>query len=281
MITEAVVGGRWAYLIPHTAIVLWVGAVLAVPLAALSATVMVLVDRHAADADYRWASAAALIGILALVAATVHVGRSFARIHAVARERCRRHNVLVDLFAVERPDLGRVVVVPDGRLFAYSLPCLISGRIVLSSGVLDRLDEESLAAVLAHERAHLAARHHLILQLATAITAAFPRVAPGLPKKIAQLIEMAADCSASRAVGRQPAMNALRTLAHMTIPPGVLGAGGRAVVLRLARLRSGRDCCARSLSVGNYAAAATLLLLPAMVVLVNQSIDLCLWMATL
>ena len=52
--------------------------------------------------------------------------------------------------------------------------CLGCGRpIVISAGTLDLLDADELAAVLAHERAHLRERHDLVLLPFTALLRAF------------------------------------------------------------------------------------------------------------
>lgn len=48
--------------------------------------------------------------------------------------------------------------------------------IVLTTGALAVLDEPQLLAVLAHEHAHLAGRHHLLVTLGKAARAAFPGV---------------------------------------------------------------------------------------------------------
>jgi len=184
--------GGWACQVPYAAVGLWVGAVLAVPMAAISviaASVMasVLADGH--TRQLRNLAPAVGAGVLAvlLLVATVRVGRRFVALNAAARRRRRRHELIIALFATSRPDLGKVAVIADDRLFAYSLPCIVYGRIVLSQGVLDELDPAALNAVLAHERAHLLARHHLILQLANAIADTYPRTAHGLAERITEL----------------------------------------------------------------------------------------------
>ncbi len=62
-----------------------------------------------------------------------------------------------------------------------------------------RPNEAQLAAVLAHERAHQAGRHHLLLSLAAVPAAAFPRV-PAFRMardEVARLSELAADDAAA------------------------------------------------------------------------------------
>lgn len=67
------------------------------------------------------------------------------------------------------PALGRdTLVVPSPEPVVY---CLAGRRptVVVTSGALDALAEDELAAVLTHERAHLAGRHHLVLVFARAV----------------------------------------------------------------------------------------------------------------
>lgn len=56
---------------------------------------------------------------------------------------------------------------------AYCLPGVRS-RVVVSEGTLTTLSDNEVAAILTHERAHLRARHDLVLEMFTAVHAAFP-----------------------------------------------------------------------------------------------------------
>src|SRR6185437_508440 len=73
-------------------------------------------------------------------------------------------------------------------------------RIVISAGALDLLDQAELAAVLAHERAHLRERHDLVLLPFTALLRAFRwcGVAREAHAAVALLVEMLADDRALR-----------------------------------------------------------------------------------
>jgi hypothetical protein len=277
VITRTVARGAWAHRAPCAAVTLWVVAMLAVPLAALSAIITEVVDRHTWQSAYLLPVIATGGSIALLLALSARVARAFVAINASAREQRRRHAMLIDLFTTPHPQFKHVVVLPDGHLFAYSLPCAIWGRIVISEGALAHLDAASLQAVLAHERAHLAARHHLVLQLAAAIAEVFPRTARGLPQRLADVAEMAADCHARRTAGQQPTVRALTALAAMRAPAAALGAGGRAIDLRLSHLCSGRLCCATAKSFGAFGIALALLALPAVLVAINLLVDLCPW----
>ena len=67
---------------------------------------------------------------------------------------------------------GAAVVLDAPQRAAYCVP----GRpaaIVLTSGALAVLDRAQLGAVLAHERAHLTGRHHLLITLSRGLAASF------------------------------------------------------------------------------------------------------------
>jgi Zn-dependent protease with chaperone function len=92
-----------------------------------------------------------------------------------------------------------LAVLDDDRADAYALPGR-PGRIVVTAGMLRALPAPERAALLAHERAHLTARHHLFL--ATAEYAAV--LHPALRRLRAPLgfhLERWADECAASAVG--------------------------------------------------------------------------------
>ncbi|MFD0021162.1 M56 family metallopeptidase [Streptomyces sp. NPDC058382] len=60
------------------------------------------------------------------------------------------------------PTTSEVAVLPDGVPYAYALPGS-PGRIMVSSAMLDCLTPAEQRVLLAHERAHLAGRHHRLL----------------------------------------------------------------------------------------------------------------------
>jgi Zn-dependent protease with chaperone function len=125
--------------------------------------------------------------------------------------------------------------------------------IVLTTGALALLDPRQLAAVLAHERAHLASRHHLLL----AITRSLAAVAPAVPLfargtgEVARLAEMRADDVAARRGGRFPLLAALLAMgsgaAATQASAAWLAATGGVVAARVRRLADppapGRRVC--------------------------------------
>jgi len=127
---------------------------------------------------------------------------------------------------------------------AYCLPGLRSrSRIVVSVGALELLGRGELAAVLAHERAHLRERHDLVLLPFTALRRAFPRSATctGAHRSVALLVEMLADDRALRARPARELVSALvrfGTAGACPAPAGALAAaeGEGEVAARVARL---------------------------------------------
>jgi len=143
-----------------------------------------------------------------------------AAVSAVLRAR-HRQRALLGLLAHDDPKVPGALVVDHPAAAAYCVPGLRSA-IVVSAGALDLLDQAELAAVLAHERAHLRARHDLVLLPFTALLRAFrwSAVAREANREVALLVEMMADDRAQR---RLPA----RELATALLRVGAYG-GGRA-----------------------------------------------------
>src|SRR5699024_4138718 len=75
----------------------------------------------------------------------------------------RRHHDLLELVARELHDVPRASVVYHAVDAAFWLPWNLRSQVVFSAGALEVLDERELAAVLAHEQAHLRQRNDLVL----------------------------------------------------------------------------------------------------------------------
>jgi Zn-dependent protease with chaperone function len=90
-------------------------------------------------------------------------------------------------------------VLPDDTPYAYALPGS-PGRIVVSTGMLAHLADGERNALLAHERAHLAHRHHRYL-LATRLAASVNPFLRPVHRAVAYSTERWADEEAARAVG--------------------------------------------------------------------------------
>ena len=133
---------------------------------------------------------------------------------------------------------------------------------VVSEGTLTTLSDNEIAAILTHERAHLRARHDLVLEMFTAVHAAFPRFVRSASAldAVKLLIELLADDAAVRAAGPTPLARALVACAAGPAPSGALAAGGPTTVLRVRRLGGRPNSLA--LAVGAYIAAAAVLVVP-------------------
>jgi Zn-dependent protease with chaperone function len=166
---------------------------------------------------------------------------------AVLRAR-QRQRALLSLLAHGDPKVPGALVVDHPTAAAYCLPGLRSA-IVISAGTLDLLDARELAAVLAHERAHLRERHDLVLLPFVALLNGFAwsPVVRNAHQAVALLIEMHADDLARR---HRPA----RELATALLRVGAAG-GGLAPSGALAAADSALDC--------DVAARVTRLLRPA------------------
>src|SRR5699024_291580 len=124
----------------------------------------------------------------------------------------RAHRALLDVVGTWEERFGSVVL-EDPRVLAYHLPGLPRGssRVVLTRGCVDRMRDDELTAVLAHERAHGRGHHAVLLQPFVAWERTFPFVpaARRATAAVAMLTEVLADDAAVAAVGRRPALSAL------------------------------------------------------------------------
>ena len=86
--------------------------------------------------------------------------------------------------------------------FAYCVPGR-APRVVVTEAALDRLSPDELRAVLAHEQAHLDARHDLVREGFVALHQAFPIVVRSRQARdaVGLLLEMLADDRASARPG--------------------------------------------------------------------------------
>jgi Zn-dependent protease with chaperone function len=218
----------------------WAGAglILAVPCAQFStdpammrACLSVLRAQYASPAG----AAAGAGGAVIVVAVLGRVAWSYGSAVAAAR-RCRaRHDDALAVLARPGP-AADVMIINNDQPAVYCIPG--RRRIVLTSGALSCLDDGQLDAVLAHERAHMLERHHLVLRLAAALESAFPAVRffGVAAQQIAYLVEVAADDAAVRRAPRLTVAAALLAVAAAGVPAGALGAGGSAAAQRIRRL---------------------------------------------
>ena len=269
MLTRA----SWPIRAPRAAIVLWQSIALAAVLSAFSAGIAIASRLFAPGPDGRptatitseidalgWPLWVAYVIVFAVT--LVIGGRlTFAVLQVAIATRRRRahHRMVVDLVGKSQGNHLRILDV--AQPLAYCLPGVRS-RVVVSEGALNALGDNEMAAILSHERAHLRARHDLVLEMFTAVHAAFPRFvrSGNALDAVRLLIEMLADDAAVRTAGPTPLARALVACASGRTPSGALAAGGPTTVLRLRRL-GGRPN-SRAVAATAYLAAAAVLALP-------------------
>lgn len=154
--------------------------------------------------------------------------------HSTAVERSRLRRALAH--APRDRDLGAIVVA-SACPAAYCIPGK-GGLVVVTSGALELLDRPELHAVLAHERAHLAGRHHQLVALAQTGRRAIWRLPlfAHLPERIGHLVELAADDAAARSASRSTLARSLLSVATAQTPVEALAASGGDTVARIERL---------------------------------------------
>jgi Zn-dependent protease with chaperone function len=183
---------------------------------------------------------------------------------AWARRQQRSHLLALELAGQPAAGLDATVIEHDTPA-VYSLPAPDAQQtVIVSSGALQLLDDEQLAAVVAHERGHLRHHDHLVTAIAGALHLAFPRV-PLLRHarhEIEILAEMAADDHARRDHSADTLAAALLALATAHTPRHALGAAQHSVTDRLRRILSSTKPLPKLIRIGPVATAATALTLP-------------------
>ena len=168
------------------------------------------------------------VGLLALAALLWSVARF--GVELVIRVRTLRR-----LRAVGPGSLG-LVVADWAEPVAVAVPGR-PGRVLVTSGLLRLLDADERRVVFAHERAHLAHRHHRLVWAAALAAAVHPLLRP-VRDAVEFLAERWADEDAAAAVGdRALAARAVARAALATVKPrAALGLHGSAVLRRVRAL---------------------------------------------
>ena len=263
----------WPIRAPRAAIVLWQSIALAAVLSAFSAGIAIASRLFVPGPDGRptatitseiealgWPLWTAYVIVFAI---TVVIGArltyAVVQVAIATRRRRAHHRMVIDLVGKSQGTHLRILDV--AQPLAYCLPGVRS-RVVVSEGALSTLADNEMAAILTHERAHLRARHDLVLEMFTAVHAAFPRFVRSAHAlhAVRLLIELLADDAAVRTAGPTPLARALVACASGHTPSGALAAGGPTTVLRVRRL-GGRPN-SRALAATAYLAAAAVLVVP-------------------
>jgi bla regulator protein blaR1 len=240
----------WALRAPRAAIATWQAATLSIIASALAAGVILAVPclpcaltltALRSCLTQMWAQhwlpeglLTTTVGVLLVLTVLGRIVWCTAAALLGARRRRTRHDEVLTMIA--RPGPGGVQLIDDDQPAVYCLPG--RRRIVLTTGALRCLEGRQLEAVVAHERAHLAGRHHLLLAFAGALHTAFPvvRFFALAASQVGDLVEVAADDAATRRENRLTLAGALLAVAAAGTPAGALGAGGTAAAQRIRRL---------------------------------------------
>ena len=163
---------------------------------------------------------AAAVATRTAVAAATHL--------RAVRRHALRHTQVVRLLGRPDPALG-ATLVEHAQPAAY---CVAGPdpTVVVTTATLQALDRDQMAAVLAHERAHLAWRHHRLV----AVARIAQQLLPFLPlmretaAQVARLVEMHADDTAAKRHDTRTLATALVLLAEqgaLAPGPAVTGLG--------------------------------------------------------
>jgi Zn-dependent protease with chaperone function len=179
----------------------------------------------------------ALLGLLPAIAVTallvraLHRGAQHVQDLAAAQATCRRLG----------PGDSGLIVVPDDAPEAFTLPGL-SGRVVVSTGMLRALRADERRVLLAHENSHLRHRHHAYIQLTDLAATANPLLRSSA-RAVHLCVERWADEDAAQYTGDRSLV--ARALARAALarpqsapvtPTHVLGAVRSAVAQRITAL---------------------------------------------
>lgn len=264
----------WPVRVPRAALAFWQALALAAVLATIGSGLsvgMLIVGAQRSGPALVAVHAAALTLTVVVTARLLWSAHKFG---TAVRAQRRTHRSAVDLVSRSDPRAPGADVLELGTPTAYCIPGF-NGRLVVSAAALDRLTDDELRAVLEHERAHLRARHDLVLEGFAVLHRAFPRVVRSRAALDATsgLVEMLADDAARARVGAVPLARALTTLATAPSPTGALGSGGNTVT-RVRRLGEPVGPRVRALALAVYSAAVALVVVPTVTVAVP-------WVSTL
>lgn len=247
----------WVHRSPSLAIVVWqavtvavlssitlIGLTLALPilpvgpqLAALVRTAHLDVVDHYETPAGNGLAALALLGAVGILLRAVHF--FVAEMRTAARHRRQQ---LDGLQLVGAPHPAGFTVIDHSLPLVYCLP----GRrraLVVTSAALEALSPTELESVLAHERAHLRARHDLALILSAALARTFGGISlfATAHEQVGTLVEMQADDAAQTNDSRRAMATALLILGSGARPAHAGPQSVGSAAPRLRRLIGARD----------------------------------------
>ena len=226
---------------PLLALMVWQAVSLAAVLSLLLAgPVAVFLMRGSLDTTGHRLVAVAAIAVTAYMVVRLVVAGH--KVGASLRRTRREHVELLELVGrefeqLDRPAPRSLRVIDHPTPTAYCVPG-VRHRVVVSTGMLNRLADEEVAAVLAHERSHVRARHDLLVEFFTVLHTAMPASLrqDDVLAEVHLLAEVLADRTAARVVGPIPMGRALVALANSPHPQATLGAAAATVSAAQVRL---------------------------------------------
>lgn len=297
-VSARLAGSRWTRRGPRPALLLWQALCLAAGFSVVAGLVLLAVQPLGSNvfgAAWSWFGAV-FSGTLAEPAWRVGCGLAAAALTTLLLavlvrtafrtvQRRRAHRQVLDLLTRSPAQLSgrsagfdRKLRILDHRAaVAYTLPGW-HARVVLSAGLIELLSTDELDAVIEHERAHLRARHDLLVLPFQAWAVALGRL-PGVRLaggSVAELTEMLADDVAAGRTSRRALASALAKVAladpvaasSAQRPAGSPAIAGTAVADRVRRLLDPQPLSTwESAAIG--AACLALLAIPASVILLN------------
>jgi Zn-dependent protease with chaperone function len=179
---------------------------------------------------------AAWVGLALAGAVVAHTTVTAVTHLRAVRRQALRHAQAVRLVGHPELALGALLVdheQPTAYCVAGPYP-----TVIVTTGALRALDREQVAAVLAHERAHLARHHHRFLAAARIGRQMLPFIPlmRDAATQIARLVEMHADDAATAGRDTRPLAAALVVLAAAASPAPALAAAGTDAMQRIRRL---------------------------------------------
>lgn len=233
----------------------WLAAIAGVVVAVVGSSIVLLLPGHGLHlipsfmtSHWPWhrmiahGASTAVEQVTGIVAVTLFsaVGTCFSvRLVVANRKRIRkseRHIAVLEAVAQTDHRQPEVLRLSHEDPIAFSISG-VRDRIVVTDGVF-QLGEDAVAAVFAHERAHLRGHHHSIVGYTRVLAECLPFVPlfRHAHPAIVELVELSADASAVQECGDDAVRSALVQMVLRCTPTVALAMADRAIERRLLRL---------------------------------------------
>lgn len=213
------------------------GVLLGVPFDSAADTLLGMAAVCVNTGAHLWETLVRFAGVGLIFAAAVRVVVVAVRMRRHGATHREQHLTALSVLGEAEPDHGTALFwLPGSAPMAYS----IGGRhgTIVASSAVARLAPATRAAILAHERAHLAGHHHGLVRMVDVLARALPFVPllRAASPVVRVLVELSADDVAAAHCGAGQVREALRMTSSGDTPAGALAMSGTATELRLRRL---------------------------------------------